>query len=46
MAKLAIIYMKAYSHLVALNHLVGDTQIIWVDHKVNVRQALDKLPIL
>jgi hypothetical protein len=46
MAELAIIYMKADSHLVALNHRVGDTRIIWVDHKVNVRQALDKLPIV
>jgi hypothetical protein len=44
MAKLAIIYMKSDSHLVALNHLVGDARIIWVDRKVNVRQALDELP--
>jgi hypothetical protein len=46
MAKLAIIYMKADSHLVAFKHLVGDTRIIWVDHKVNVCQDIDELPIL
>jgi hypothetical protein len=46
MANLAIIYMKEDSHPVALNHLVGDTWIIWVDHKVNVRQNLDELPIV
>jgi hypothetical protein len=46
MAKLTIIYMKEDSHLIALNHLVGDTHIIWVDHKVNVRQTLDEPPIV
>jgi hypothetical protein len=46
MAKLTIIYMKADSHLVALNHLVGNTWIIWIDHKGNIHQTLDELPIV
>jgi hypothetical protein len=46
MAKLAVINMETDSHLFAFNLLVGDAGIVWVDHRVNVRQTLDELQIL
>jgi hypothetical protein len=46
MAELAVIYVETDIHIFAFNHLVGDARIIWVDHKGNVRQALDELPIV
>jgi hypothetical protein len=46
MAELAVIYVETDSHLFTFNHLVGDARIVWVDHEVNVRQALDKLLIV
>jgi hypothetical protein len=46
MAELAVIYMEADIHMFTFNLLVGDECIIGVDHKVNVHQALDKLPIV
>jgi hypothetical protein len=46
MANLSVIDMEANIHLFTFNFLVGHTRIIWVDHEVNVRQNMYKLPIV
>jgi hypothetical protein len=46
MAYLAIIHVKLDGHLLAFNCLVGYARIVQIDNKVNIHQALDKLPIV
>ncbi len=46
MAELAVINMKAYSHLLAFNHFVGDARVIWIEREPNVCQTLDELAIV
>jgi hypothetical protein len=43
MAELTIVHMKADSHLLALNYLVGNTRILRVDDESNVHQTLTNL---
>jgi hypothetical protein len=42
----AVIHMKAYCHLHAINNLVGHAWIVWVDLKSDTRQTLGEFAIV
>jgi hypothetical protein len=46
MTELTIVHVKADSHLLAFNYLVGHTRIIRVDDESNIRQTLHKLVVV
>ena len=44
--QLAVVDMKAYSHLLAVDHLIGNAGVTRVELETNIGQALDKLLVV